>query len=458
MSMLQESPPYLLSLPNELLTKICIYAADNESYTRGKDLLRAVRLTCKQLYIPATEELAKRFFRSPAFMASRQSLQKLVALCKHTLIGPYIQEIVFHPCRLNKNFLNTIKERMRFLTPRLDAGAIAEAQRHIQWYSAKLEDEISLKDLGDAKMFFEQAFGALQVYHKPIKLTTTTTKSLDVMFIPSEWGSSRPTIREFISFWKSSYVHGSGLTFLSAIFEAAITAGSQIHNLEVKVETMNGSVLSIDTIKLSWQTLQAFARLKRLEVDLGEPFSDGAVEKTLVRIVANAKGLVGIVFFSNSEYVRFARSMPCYISRLVGVLHSRALRQMWLRDIVLHSRDLLMMLRKHKDTLKELAISNVLLLGSWDEVLLAIRDDLRLNTLVMINLSTITEYEYRNQGLRKKDIKYLLRGGVELSGDGAVSSGVDEVLNKWNRQKENPFYNPGWRSATDMSHLAYPKD
>jgi hypothetical protein len=99
-------------MPNELLAKICVYAVDEEPSMRGKDWLRAIRLTCKLLYTPATEELAKRFFKSLAVMVSRRSLQELVTFCKHDLIGPYIQEIVFHPCQLHARFLSTIQDDM----------------------------------------------------------------------------------------------------------------------------------------------------------------------------------------------------------------------------------------------------------------------------------------------------------------------------------------------------------
>jgi hypothetical protein len=433
MSFVQNPPPNLLSLPNEILANICVYAVDKEPSKRGKDWLRAVRFTCKQLYTPATEELAKRFFRNPAVMLSRRSLQELVALCKHSIIGPYIQEIVFHHCRLDKKFLSTVEDRMGLFMIRKDLRAIVEAKRHVQWYFAKLEDEIRLEDSGDAKLFFEQAFGALRVYQKPIKLTTTTRKSLDVMFTYSEWRNDRPTSKDFISFSKSAYVQGSGLTFLPTIFEAAITAGTQIHNLEVRMDTTKSTAISYENVYPCWQTAQAVARLERLEVDLGIPFPDGAVEKTLVGIVVNAKGLMGVVFFSNPQYVRKSWSMACYMFRLVRVLESRALRHIWLRDIVLLSKGLLIMLKKHRGTLKEVNLSDVLLLGSWHEVLLGIRDELCLDKLVMINLSSANEYEFKADP-NSAEIKSSLDGGVEFNGHEKVTSGTAKMLREWNRQ------------------------
>lgn len=234
--MTQNPPPDLLSLPNELLAKICVYAVDEEPSMRGKNWLRAVRLTCKLLYTPATEELAKRFFKSLAVMVSRRSLQELVTFCKHDLIGPYIEEIVFHPCQLNARFLSKIQDDMYTWMARRDLVAIAKARRHIQWYFTKLEDEIRLEESGDAKMFFEQAFGALRALQKPIKLTLTTKMSLDVMLTHGGRRNSRPGIEEFLSFSEAVFAHGGGMAFISTIFEAAVAAGSQIHTLEAMLE------------------------------------------------------------------------------------------------------------------------------------------------------------------------------------------------------------------------------
>lgn len=227
--MIQDPPPGLLSLPNEILGNICTYAVDKEPSTCGKDWLRAVRLTCKQLYTPATEELAKRFFKSPAIMASRRSLQRLAALCKHDLIGPYIREIIFYPCQLDTMFLERIQHNLGRGKLTRDLVVVAKAKRHIQWYFDRLEDEIRLKDSGDANTFLEQAFGALRAYRKPIKLIARTSMSLDVISTHHYWGNSRPEMEELRSFSEKAFAHGGGLEFISTIFEAAIAADSPIH-------------------------------------------------------------------------------------------------------------------------------------------------------------------------------------------------------------------------------------
>jgi hypothetical protein len=448
MSMIKNPPPDFLSLPNELLAKICVYAADKEPCTRGKKWLRAVRLTCKQLYTPATKELAKSFLRSPAVMISTHSLQELVALCKHELIGPYVQEIVFYPCSLSNKYLGEIQVQTASLITKGDFEGVATIKRHVEWYFTRLEDEIHLEKSGDAKMLLQQAFGAVR---RPIKLTATTSNLSNILFTHSEWRDSRPRIEEFISFSKIAYHHGGGSMSILTVFEAAIAAGSQIHAFKVSMDTE-----STQPVYLSEELAQALSRLERLEIDIG-PSPITRTEKTLVAIISNARGLLQVVYSSNPEYVKKSWSLAWHISRQARVLSSHALRQRWMREVVVHSRSLVMMLRKHRNTLKELTIFNVLLLGPWDRILLVIRDELRLDKLVWINLSAANEDDFMSNA-ETAPVTTSIHGGVELNGHEKLISGIDGVLSKWNRQRSDPDYVPSWRSVTDMGRLAYPEN
>ncbi|KAH0285320.1 hypothetical protein M436DRAFT_60045 [Aureobasidium namibiae CBS 147.97] len=307
-SMSTGSEPHaaLLSLPNEILTNICAHSVDTKHSMRGRNWLQAVRLTCKQLYAPATEELAKRFFKSPAVMASRRSLQRLAALCKHDLIGPYIREIIFYPCRLDTKFFGEIQHELGRGTMTRDLVVVAKVKKHIQWYLRRLEDEIRLRDSGDAKAFLERAFSALRAYRKPIKLIATLRMSLDVMSTHQEWGDSQPGMEELRSFLVTAFAPGGGLEFISTIFEAAVAADNQIHTLGTKMDTPRYSlrrIRSSEDTSLSWQSAQAVARLERLQVDLGGSSPEGTIENILVAIVFNAKELKRVVFFSSPRLV-----------------------------------------------------------------------------------------------------------------------------------------------------------
>jgi hypothetical protein len=87
-------------MPNEILAKICTHAVDDSDgrslLGRGKKWLTAVRLTCKQLYPSATAEFAGRFFVSLRVMVARGSLETLLEVCKHPVIGPRVSGIALY--------------------------------------------------------------------------------------------------------------------------------------------------------------------------------------------------------------------------------------------------------------------------------------------------------------------------------------------------------------------------
>jgi hypothetical protein len=165
------------------------------------------------------------------------------------------------------------------------------------------------------------------------------------------------------------------------ILKATIAAGGQINTLELRTGTQQRFPMLHKDVRLSYESVQALASLERLEVHLGGPSPAETIDKILVAIVYSARRLVRVILSSNPVYTGTSYGLAWHMFRLVEVLKSHALRQIWLRDIAIHLKDFLNMLRKHKNTLKELTISNVLLLGrSWNEVLSTIRDDLRLDT------------------------------------------------------------------------------
>ncbi|THZ83993.1 hypothetical protein D6C84_04520, partial [Aureobasidium pullulans] len=86
--------PNLLSLPNEVLHEICAQTEGSMGPEIYIDPLMFLRLTCKHLYVPATKEFAKRFFTKPGVMVNTYSLQALVDICAHPIMGPYPRGII----------------------------------------------------------------------------------------------------------------------------------------------------------------------------------------------------------------------------------------------------------------------------------------------------------------------------------------------------------------------------
>jgi hypothetical protein len=112
MSEAMEPSPHLLSMPNEILTNICAYAVDDGNRRGGKCWLQAVRLTCKQLYPPATTEFGKRFLTRLPVMAARGSLEALLKICENPLIGPHVIEIKLYGCRVDQKLVSPLRRNL----------------------------------------------------------------------------------------------------------------------------------------------------------------------------------------------------------------------------------------------------------------------------------------------------------------------------------------------------------
>jgi hypothetical protein len=299
----------------------------------------------------------------------------------------------------------------------------------------------------------------LEVYQSSIKLTVTTRESFDDLFGHRLWRDSRSYVKDCISLSAIAYGHWDASMSLLRIFQAVSAAGGQIHPLRVKVHALTAPTTCLRPLHLTTQTAQALSRLRSLELDIDGFRGIYCTDITLETILSSVKGLVRVTFSSNSWYVQHPQSweLTVYISQALTTLESHALRQIWLRDIVILSEDLVIMLLKHQSNLTELTMSNVLLVGSWNIVLQRVRDELRLDKFVMINLFAVDDGEFRTD-VEDAEVVYSLKGGVEFNGQGKVMSGIDEVLSKWDRQRVDPDYVPSWGSATDMGHLTHAED
>lgn len=103
-------------MPNEILTEICSHVRDgDDTESRGKEWLRAVRLTCKKLHVPATVEFGKRFLTAVPVMAARESLETLFEICKHPLIGPQVTEIQFYGRRYCSNSFSDLSDEVEHI-------------------------------------------------------------------------------------------------------------------------------------------------------------------------------------------------------------------------------------------------------------------------------------------------------------------------------------------------------
>ncbi|KAG9604819.1 hypothetical protein KCU77_g1114, partial [Aureobasidium melanogenum] len=323
MSSLHKPPPDLLSLPNEILARICFYAEDGDDYLiKSLRWLKAVRPTCKQLYVPATTEFVKQYLKRPEVSLSRHGLQEFVELCKHPLFGPHVQHISFDSCRLDSKFVQNIGAQMDSLITENKLEAVKQAEEYLDWYLLKLEEELRFEESGDMAVLLKQAFEALRMHGNSIGLTALV--------------SDNPFNLDFHS-----------KTALSSL------------------ETLDLSIGEHDYVKDVDKTLEAFVSqakgLKRFDLMVIESEDHEEADDRP----------------SPSESIEYA-------SQIIRILNSDALRWVWLADVTIFEVDLITMLTGHQSTLKEVVLSDVTLAGAWDGVLLCLRDKLSLERFVIV--------------------------------------------------------------------------
>lgn len=465
MSSLRKSPPDLLSLPNEILAKICAYADDdNYHFTCGLRWLKAVRLTCKQLSVPATTEFIKRFFRRLEVIISRHGLREFAELCKHPLFGPHVQEVSFDACRLNSKFVQNLGSRMDFLITKNKLGALKQAREYLNWYLTKLQEELHFEESGDSSVLLEQAFSALRLHGRPIELNVETF--FDFFWRPHPIGhkdllAGRPDAGEFDD-CDAFACRGVSL-LLVKLLKLASAAGCRIRCLYIQKRDLDHAGDSDEPVNLEHDYKTALTGLKRLVLHIGEHDRVKDVDKTLEAFLLQAKGLESfeLMFIESDDREEGDEKPPPstsihYASQVTRMLSSNALRQIRLDDISIFEIDLLRMLTRHQNTLKEMVFSDFILAGSWDRVLLCIRDKLRLERFVIVDAKETDEDDLEEGGGYGE---IWLDGGVELNGNEKVTSGLTDVLDQKSRERTEPDFEPDWkygnsiRSLMDMAQL-----
>ncbi|KAG9566953.1 hypothetical protein KCU71_g1655, partial [Aureobasidium melanogenum] len=450
MSSPRNPPPDLLSLPNEILAQICVYVDDDlfSLHFDGLKWLKAVRLTCKQLYVPSTTEFVKRYLKRPKVVLSRHGLQEFVELCKHPLFGPHVQDIGFDSCRLDSKFVQELGAQMDSLITNNKLNAVKHAKEYLNWYLLKLEEELQFEGSGDMSVLLKKAFATLQLHGNPIGLTVKTIFN-DHFHEPLPIGhkdsmAGRPDNDQLARYCAFAC---RGLSpVLVMVFKLASAAGCNIRRLSISKNALDEALVSDDPVNLDCQSKAALSSLERLELHSSELDYTKAVDKTLEAFFLQAKGLKRLEFsLGTSEYFdEDTQDIPPpslsidYSSQVLRMVNSDALRQVRLSDIPITDDDLLSMLLRHDRSLKELALKDIKLFGSWNTVLLSIRDKLCLDRLVMVNLNDIYEEELEEGGFGET----WLSGGLEFIGNEKVMSGLTEVVSQKSRQETEPDFRP----------------
>ncbi|KAG9604772.1 hypothetical protein KCU77_g1150, partial [Aureobasidium melanogenum] len=413
MSHLTRIPPDLLSMPNEILTEICTHAHDGvDTKSRGKEWLRAVRLTCKQLHVPATVEFGKRFFASVPVMAARISLETLLDICKHPLIGPQVSVIQFY----GRRFCATMVPDLDIgLGDHVDNRDLRGARNTIRRMNSALEfveEELEIEQYQGAFKYLVSALQMIQGYRNSVTFAVSTDASIKpfghLQVIELFSGGTKATLDDVID-------HDCIRSSLHVLLVAAARSNCHVERLEITTDehtdhSERHSRTSDPVVEKSVAKLQS--RVKVVHIDLSRDKATIELRDVVSIVLERMENLVELHIRtaddSNSTYRD--RLMPDF-NRMLKSIASRCLRIIKLEDTLCSQKAMLFLLKRNRDTLRELNLSNVLLQGSWEEIMIRVRDHCSLNFLGASRLveldenfnDTEEEYWVDEDGFGKRD-------------------------------------------------------
>lgn len=385
-------------------------------------------------------------------MMTRYSLQALIDLSKHQVFGPRIKKVSFCPNRLNTHYARDVEDRLSAVKASDRIRGIKEAREHLTWYLTRLEEEVQLQESGDAMVLLKQAFVALQSHGNPIHLIATSEHHVQGLGAPigvKEFEKGRPfrfASKQVLS-WASlrAFACQDISRSLLVMLETALAANCDVNGLTLRAKYTQSAPVADEAPYMSDPVLKALSTLTKLELIIGEPALVGELDKTLETIIPVAKSVERFVLWL-SRYQHIICPEPQlaeYVHHTLSMLNSSALSQIWLDSVIVYADHLVDMFRRHKDTLKDLTMSEVTLIGSWDDVVLYIRDELSLEKFVMVRSWNIDHGQYQ---MEIGEEESWLFGGVEFSGREAVKSGLTDVLSEMNKEITEPEYEADWKN------------
>ncbi|THW14616.1 hypothetical protein D6D23_09312 [Aureobasidium pullulans] len=418
-------PPDLLSMPNEIIARICEYVAVHDHAKPISNL----RLTCKAFYAPATKELAQKFLSEPRVMLTRYSLKTLVKICQHPLFGPHVRGVTFDPRRLNIAFFdqaNSILERGSKYG--VSNKAMTQARKEMSLYLKCFEQEQRLQQTGEASKLVTKAFTLLRQYGNAVKMTLSRKPIDHDGFDPIGYHKA---VKKFPHHdhggwdYVMEIMKGIPSTFL-IMLEAAGTSESDISSLEISAWDFNYCDTYPDISKIHIQ-FEALTALTDIDLSLGQGALCCGLGKILEATLPFANSLQKVSFTSNEDAeVQPSLEVLESAARVLGSVNSDELTHLELYSVSLRKADLLKVLGQHKKTLKQLILGDTPLVGSWVQLLSWIRDNLSLDKLVINFVSEFDEQEVSQDGYTEPTPWF--RGGFDIRGTTAMRPALDKFL------------------------------
>ncbi|KAG9760402.1 hypothetical protein KCU73_g2909, partial [Aureobasidium melanogenum] len=418
-------------MPNEILTEICAHACDDGSnIPRGREWLRAVRLTCKQLYTPATLEFGKRFLENLFVMMTDYSLEAMNDICAHPLLGPRAHAVrvdayrsdEWNPSDIYKEIANAVLTR--------NIGQMEAAENKLQEHLKTYREEYDLEDSGRAEDLLVKALSMIKQHNKSVSIALIGTDDEMPIGYLRRWDKTyqfnnrfqmKTTFCMLVSAVQRSKCRINKFSCrIPPEYEGLI----QDNNPEIdiaEVATSSGIFTDLECMRLEvchyipsftaglCGVLGLAAKISNLELstrvgDFGEYWAPESYEATGAML----------------------RSVCC-----------GSLKRVCLSSLVSKPGSLKDFLLKHRHTLKEVLFDFVILVGAWVEILRWIRDNLDLQIISLSELHRMSVSEYENVDVDERTVHVWCQA-ARWSGPENIRRGLNQLLENKRKEEKEP--------------------
>ncbi|KAG9848876.1 hypothetical protein KCU98_g5404, partial [Aureobasidium melanogenum] len=395
--------------------------------------LAAMRLTSKELHAVATHEFAKRYFRDPFVMMSRESLQRLVEICKHPIFGPQVQKVQLLNNFFDPEALETFAAEMAWAYTRTDLTRRPAAKREMKRITDLVAEQCDVIESGAGLTLLRETFKIIGAQGRSVAIAS---QRFSLSHHPIGWSEVAQDFRE--DNIPDLLGKPEALLTTRSLLEAAQASGCDVTELVIGVDCFRGSHHE----RSSRSTLDSSLLRNLLEFNFEfqwrssntyhNELAQGHLAFFLRILPQSLKTLVVCSDAEGKQDVAEAYSVSrsvCEVLRpdALKSMQPNALENIHLSKVFVRQRSLLLLLKTHSKTLKKLVLSEVYLSGDWDQVLSHIAAKFSLNHFVLQKAFKVTETQIGPFHSVRAKIRHWYSRTCELKG----TQGICQDLNKF---------------------------
>lgn len=390
-------------MPNEILTEICIRARDgDDTKSRGKEWLRAARLTCKQLHVPATVEFGKRFLATIPVMAARQSLETLFDICKHPLIGPRVSEIQFYGRRYCSNSFSDLSDEVERVLDERNLRGARKFTRQLRLVLDFLDEEFDIEQYQGAFKYLEGALKMVQGYGNAVTLSVFTDANVKPVGMSQAIEQLSNAGQGVFTSSEDSRCNLIDLDCVASTLRVLLVAAAKSDCHVERLKLSAGISINHEERNISqWATedrsladaitkLHSGVRILHIDVLRGKLVRD--LNQVLNGVLQRVQNLVELRIRAadDDDFEHCEGDMPVF-DAIFQFVESRCLCIVDLQEVLCTQEAILFLLKRNRGTIRELRLSNVVLQGSWEEVMAWVKDHCSLTFLSAADLTEVDE-------------------------------------------------------------------